>query len=81
MAKHLKAFGWEYVVVDMEWYVTNPIKEGNSKTSKFSLDKYGRYTPTVNRFPSAQNDQGFKPIADYVQALRGVLRPCAYIGD
>jgi alpha-galactosidase len=32
LAEHLKPFGWQYVVVDMEWYVTNPIPEGNSKT-------------------------------------------------
>ena len=24
LAKHLKPFGWEYVTVDMEWFVTNP---------------------------------------------------------
>ena len=69
MAEHLKAFGWQYVVVDMEWYVANPIAEGNSKTSEYSLDKYGRYTPPLNRFPSAANDAGFKPLADYVHSL------------
>jgi hypothetical protein len=69
MAEHLKAFGWQYVVVDMEWYVANPTAEGNSKTSEYTLDKYGRYTPTVNRFPSAANDAGFKPLADYVHSL------------
>ena len=69
LAEHLKPFGWQYVVVDMEWYVTNPIAEGNSKTSVYSLDRYGRYTPAVNRFPSAANDAGFKPLADYVHSL------------
>ena len=24
LAKHLKSSGWQYVVVDMEWFVTNP---------------------------------------------------------
>jgi len=33
------------------------------------MDKYGRYTPAVNRFPSAANDAGFKPLADYVHSL------------
>jgi alpha-galactosidase len=69
MAEHLKAFGWQYVVVDMEWYVANPTAEGNARTSQYSLDKYGRYTPAVNRFPSAANDAGFKPLADYVHSL------------
>jgi hypothetical protein len=68
-AEHLRSFGWQYVVVDMEWFVTNPTAEGNSKNSQFSLDRYGRYTPALNRFPSAANDAGFKPIADYVHAL------------
>ena len=69
LAEHLKPFGWQYVVVDMEWFVTNPLPEGNSKTSLYTIDKYGRYTPAVNRFPSAANDAGFKPLADYVHSL------------
>jgi alpha-galactosidase len=69
MSEHLKAFGWQYVIVDMEWYVANPTAEGNSRTSYYSLDKYGRYTPAVNRFPSAVNDAGFKPLADYIHSL------------
>jgi alpha-galactosidase len=69
LAKHLKSSGWQYVVVDMEWYVTNPTPEGNSKKSDYSLDDSGRYTPAVNRFPSAANGAGFKPLADYVHSL------------
>jgi alpha-galactosidase len=68
-AEHLKPFGWQYVVVDMEWFVTNPIPEGNSKTAQFSIDGNGRYTPALNRFPSSANDSGFKPLADYVHSL------------
>ena len=68
-AEHLKSFGWQYVVVDMEWFVTNPTPEGNSKTSQYSIDDHGRYTPAINRFPSAANNAGFKPIADYVHSL------------
>jgi hypothetical protein len=69
LAKHLKSSGWQYVVVDMEWFVTNPTPEGNSKKSDYSLDDSGRYTPAVNRFPSAANGAGFKPLADYVHSL------------
>jgi alpha-galactosidase len=68
-AEHLKPFGWEYVVVDMEWFVTNPTPAGNSKASQFSLDDHGRYIPAVKRFPSSANGAGFKPLADYVHAL------------
>jgi alpha-galactosidase len=69
MAEHLKAFGWQYVTVDMEWFVANPTAEGNSKNFQYSLDANGRYTPAVNRFPSAANGAGFKPLADYVHSL------------
>ena len=68
-AERLKPFGWQYVVVDMEWFVTNPTPEGNSKNSQFSLDIYGRYTPAVNRFPSSEKGAGFKPLADYAHSL------------
>jgi alpha-galactosidase len=69
MSDHLKAFGWQYVVVDMEWFVANPAAQGGSRTLQYSLDKNGRYTPAVNRFPSAANDAGFKPLADYIHSL------------
>jgi alpha-galactosidase len=69
MAEHLKAFGWQYVTVDMEWFVANPTAEGNSKSFQYSLDQNGRYAPAVNRFPSAANGAGFKPLADYIHSL------------
>lgn len=69
IANHLKTFGWQYVTVDMEWFVENPTAEGNSKNFQYSLDKFGRYTPPANRFPSAANGNGFKPLADYVHSL------------
>jgi alpha-galactosidase len=69
LAEHLKSFGWQYVVVDMEWFVVNPIAEGNSKASQYSLDNHGRYTPAIGRFPSSSNNGGFKPLADYVHSL------------
>ena len=68
-AQHLKPVGWKYVTIDMEWFVTNPTAEGNSKTSKFHLDAYGRYTPPESRFPSAADNAGFKPLADFTHAL------------
>jgi alpha-galactosidase len=68
-AKQLKPFGWEFVTIDMEWFVTNPTAEGNSKQSLYALDSNGRYIPDENRFPSAAGGKGFKPIADYVHSL------------
>jgi alpha-galactosidase len=68
-AKHLKPSGWQYVVIDMEWFVSNPTAEGNSKSSVYTLDANGRYIPAENRFPSAANGKGFKPIGDYIHSL------------
>jgi alpha-galactosidase len=69
MAEHLKSSGWEYAVIDMEWFVTNPKPEGNSKSSLFAIDANGRYIPAENRFPSSAGGKGFKPIGDYVHSL------------
>jgi hypothetical protein len=69
MAKRLKAFGWRYVVVDMGWYVKNHAAGSGGGKVAFSLDKFGRYTPASDSFPSAKSGQGFKPLADYVHSL------------
>ena len=70
MAQNLKSHGWEYIVVDMGWYITNHTGETNAKNSKYSLDEFGRFTPATNSIPSANSGAGFKPLADYVHSLR-----------
>ncbi|QJD78866.1 glycoside hydrolase family 27 protein [Spirosoma rhododendri] len=67
MAAKLKPYGWEYVVVDIRWFVENDKAGGYNQTDpRYVLDEYGRYLPAVNRFPSAAGGKGFKPLADYV---------------
>ena len=67
MALNLKKFGWEYIVVDIRWFVENDKAGGyNQKDPRYVIDQYGRYLPAVNRFPSAKDNQGFKPLADYI---------------
>ncbi len=69
MAEKLLAYGWEYVVVDIRWYVENDKSGGYNQTDPiFVYDEWGRYTPALNRFPSAANGVGFKELADYVHA-------------
>jgi alpha-galactosidase len=68
MAKHLKPFGWQYAVVDEGWYLQNP-ESGGKPAWQFTLDQESRFTPALNRFPSAANRAGFKPLADYVHSL------------
>ena len=69
MAKHLKQYGWEYVVVDIQWYQPTAINHAYEPFSTLTMDEYGRLLPAENRFPSAANGAGFKPLADYVHAL------------
>lgn len=67
MADKLLAYGWEYVVVDIRWFVENDKAGGYNQTNPiYVYDEYGRYTPALNRFPSAANGVGFKALADYV---------------
>jgi alpha-galactosidase len=67
MAARLKKYGWEYIVVDIRWYVANDKSGGyNEKDPVYNMDEYGRFLPAVNRFPSAANGNGFKPLADYI---------------
>lgn len=69
MARHLKKFGWEYIVVDIRWYVDNDKAHGyNEKDPSFVMDEYGRFLPSPIRFPSAANGLGFRPLADYIHA-------------
>lgn len=69
MAEKLKKYGWEYIVVDIRWFVENDKAGGYNQTDpSYVLDEFGRYQPAVNRFPSAADGKGFKELADYVHA-------------
>jgi hypothetical protein len=69
MEKYLKKYGWEYIVVDIRWYVGNDKAHGYNETNPdYVVDEYGRFQPAVNRFPSAANGMGFKPLADYIHS-------------
>jgi alpha-galactosidase len=69
MARHLKRFGGEYVVVDEGWYLSNLDARGDDAHTRFQLDAYGRYVPVPARFPSAGTDFTFRPLADYLHSL------------
>ncbi len=69
MARHLKPFGWEYVVVDIQWYQPTASSHAYEPFSGLRMDAFGRLQPADNRFPSATGSAGFKPLADYVHSL------------
>lgn len=91
MAAHMKQYGWEYIVVDIEWYA----KHTGSMREKYQyipfgeveMDAYGRLFPCTEKFPSAAGGKGFKPLADYIHGLglkfgihimRGIPREAAH---
>ncbi len=69
MAKYLKAYGWEYVVVDIQWYQPSASSHAYEPFAPLCMDGFGRLMPAENRFPSAKGGVGFKPLADYVHSL------------
>jgi alpha-galactosidase len=68
MAAKLAKFGWQYIVVDIEWYQPKAKSHGYIARGEVTMDQYGRFVPSPNRFPSAVNDAGFKALADYVHS-------------
>lgn len=80
MAKNLKQYGWEYVVVDFLWSYDNPkgSRIGNAYQRRLedgsfvpflTMDEWGRLVPHVHKFPSTFGGKGFKPLSDYVHSL------------
>lgn len=69
MAENLKDAGYEYVVVDIQWY--EPLASTNEyhPFTNICLDEYGRCIPAENRFPSSKGGKGFGPLAEYIHSL------------
>ena len=69
MAEHLRQFGWEYIVVDIQWYEPNAKNHEYNPFADLCMDEYGRLIPAENRFPSSAGGKGFAPLAQYVHSL------------
>src|SRR5215217_4472945 len=89
MAGHLLPFGWDTVVVDIQWYEPEARAGGYNDGATLELDRFGRQLPAVNRFPSAAGGAGFKPLADRLHSLglkfglhimRGIPRQAVHQG-
>lgn len=91
MAKHLKAYGWEYIVVDIQWYAYNTATMRDQfqyiPFGRNEMDGYGRLLPCPDKFPSSRDGAGFKPLADKIHGLglkfgihimRGIPREAAH---
>lgn len=69
MAEHLKQYGWEYIVVDIQWYEPTASVHAYHPFADLCMDEYSRLVPAVNRFPSSAGGRGFAPLAQYVHSL------------
>lgn len=91
MAEQLKQHGWEYIVIDIEWYAyaTGSKREQFQYIpfSRMEMDEYGRLLPCPERFPSAADGKGFAPLAEEIHRLglkfgihimRGIPREAAH---
>ena len=57
------------MVVDIQWSEPHAKAHGYRPNAELAMDEYGRLIPAANRFPSAANGAGFKPLADYIHNL------------
>lgn len=85
MAKNLKQYGWEYVVVDIQWFEPEAKNFVYNQNAHLCYDEYSRLIPAENRFPSAKDGAGFRPLGDFIHSLglkfgihilRGIAKEC-----
>jgi alpha-galactosidase len=63
MSTQLRTFGWEYIVVDHQWYEPEARAGWYRDDAVMEMDGYGRFVPATNRFPSAAAGDGFSTLA------------------
>jgi len=66
MARDLKDHGWQYIIVDIQWYEPGAESHAYREDAVLVMDEYGRLQPAPNRFPSAAGGHGFTELAAYV---------------
>jgi len=69
MSANLRQHGWQYIVVDIQWYEPQANGFNYRKGAKLEMDEWGRLLPATNKFPSAMEGREFTPLADYVHGL------------
>ena len=73
LARELKPYGWEYVVVDIQWYA----KDAGARRAEFqyipfgdhAMDEYGRFQPDPALIRSEADTSDLQPLADLVYRL------------
>ncbi len=69
----LKEYGWEYVVVDIQWYAADTGSQRDRfqyiPFSHLNMDEWGRLIPDPVKFPSSQGGKGFAPLAEKIHQM------------
>lgn len=68
MARHLRRYGWRYMVIDEGWFLKNPLSNGKPAW-RYTLGRHGILLPAPNRFPLSRGGAGFKPLAAFTHRL------------
>jgi hypothetical protein len=68
MAEKLKSHGWNFIVIDIQWYEPKAHTTEYHRGAVLETDENGRLLPAPNRFPMTAETRSFKPIADYIHA-------------
>lgn len=72
MAQKLLPYGWDTIVVDIQWYEPNARAGGYNDQADVLLDVYGRQLPVPERFPSVlgpdASNNGFTELARQIHA-------------
>uniref|UniRef100_A0A7N0UAP0 Alpha-galactosidase n=1 Tax=Kalanchoe fedtschenkoi TaxID=63787 RepID=A0A7N0UAP0_KALFE len=69
VAKHLKPFGYEYVVVDYLWYRRKVEGAYSDSLGYDVIDEWGRMLPDPARWPSSRGGKGFAEVAKKVHDM------------
>jgi alpha-galactosidase len=69
MAAQLLPHGYDILTIDAQWNEPGAAGFAYRKDAPLTMDEWGRLIPAANRFPSAENRAGFKPLADHVHGL------------
>ncbi len=68
-AAKLLPSGYDVFTIDIQWYEPEAKSYEYNRAPQPAMDGYGRLLPAPNRFPSAANGAGFKPLADDIHRL------------
>jgi alpha-galactosidase len=87
MARALLPYGWEYIVIDIQWYEPTADSSVYHPFAPLIVDEFSRLTPAPNRFPSAAEGAGFMLLAQQIHdlglkfgihAMRGIPRQAVH---